>query len=244
MVAVNKITHLRQTPYVVITPARDEEQHIAETIKSVVYQSVRPAEWVIVDDGSTDGTGDIIDCFATQHSWITSLHRSNRGMRENNIGAIEAFCDGYRALKCADWEFLANLDADLSLGSHYFERCLDEFRKGSGVGDRWRNAPPGRKRSCKNGNLPLFSCSRRHKIYRRACWDAMGGLRVSPGWDTIDELKANMLGWRTRSFPNVKALHRRPTGAADGAWRDAVKNGQAEYFSGYHPPPLSCSSSA
>ena len=235
MVAVNKITHPNQTRYVVITPARDEEQHIAETIKSVVHQSVRPAEWVIVDDGSTDGTGEIIDCFATQHSWITALHRSNRGMRENNIGAIEAFCDGYRALKCADWEFLANLDADLTLGSDYFERCLDEFRKDPELGIGGGMLYQVESGVVKTETCPLFHVRGATKIYRRACWDAMGGLRVSPGWDTIDELKANMLGWRTRSFPNVKALHCRPTGAADGAWRDAVKNGQAEYFSGYHP---------
>jgi glycosyltransferase involved in cell wall biosynthesis len=219
----------------VITPARDEAQHIPETITSVIHQSVRPVEWVIVDDGSTDGTGEIIDRFAAQHSWITALHRPNRGVRENNIGAIEAFFDGYRALKFADWEFLVNLDGDLSLGTDYFERCLDEFRKdpelGIGGGLLYHvESGVARTETC-----PLFHVRGATKIYRRACWDAMDGLRMGPGWDTIDELKANMLGWRTRNFPNVKALHRRPTGAADGAWCDAVKNGQAEYFSGYHP---------
>jgi biofilm PGA synthesis N-glycosyltransferase PgaC len=224
-----------QTCYVVITPARDEAQHIAETITSVVYQTARPVEWVIVDDGSTDGTGEIIDRFAAQHSWITALHRPNRGVRENNIGAIEAFFDGYRALKLADWEFLVNLDGDLSLGTDYFERCFAEFRKDPELGIGGGLLYHLESGVVRTETCPLFHVRGATKIYRRACWDAIGGLRMGPGWDTIDEIKANMLGWRTRNFPNVKAQHLRPTGAADGAWRDAVKNGQAEYFSGYHP---------
>ena len=217
-----------------ITPARDEAQHIAEIITSVAQQTARPAEWVIVDDGSTDGTGEIIDRFAAHHSWITALHRPNRGMRENNVGAIEAFFDGYRVLKFADWEFLVNLDADLSLGNDYFERCLHEFRKDPelGIGGGMLYHLEGGVLIPETG--PLFHVRGATKIYRRACWDAMGGLTMGPGWDTIDEIKANMLGWQTRNFPNVKALHRRPTGAAEGSWRDAVKNGRAEYFSGYH----------
>lgn len=224
-----------QVRYVVITPARDEARHIAETIMSVVHQAARPVEWVIVDDGSTDGTGEIIDRFVAQHSWITAVHRPNRGARENNIGAIEAFCDGYRALKSSDWDFLVNLDADLSMATDYFDRCLDEFRKDPALG-----IGGGLLYHLENGVVrmetgPLFHVRGATKIYRRACWEAMGGLRLGPGWDTIDELKANMLGWQTRYFPNVKAQHLRPTGAAEGAWRDTVKNGQAEYFSGYHP---------
>jgi len=221
--------------YVMITPVRDEAQYIADTILSVVHQTIRPLQWMIVNDGSTDGTGEIIERFAAQHSWITPLHRTNRGVRENNIGAIEAFVDGYRFLQTADWEFLINLDGDLGLEPDYFEKCFEEFRKdpklGIGGGMLY-NLENGivRRETC-----PLFHVRGATKIYSRACWDAMGGLRAGPGWDTIDEFKANMLGWRTRSFPNVEALHRRPTGAAEGVWRDAVKNGRAEYFSGYHP---------
>jgi hypothetical protein len=73
------------------------------------------------------------------------------------------------------------------------------------------------------------------KIYRRTFWDQLGGLYPVAGWDTIDELKANMLGWTTRSFRDIQILHRRPTGSADGAWKNWFKNGRANYITGYHP---------
>jgi hypothetical protein len=166
---------------------------------------------------------------------LTALHRPNRGTRENNIGAIEAFLTDDRALKFWDWEFLANLDGDLGLGADYFEDVSMSFamiRSWASVAGCSYHVESG---VVKTETYPLFHVRSATKIYRRAGWDAMDGLRMGPGWGTIDEIKANMLGWRTRNFPNVKALHRRPTGAEDGAWRDAVKNGQAEYFSSYHP---------
>lgn len=229
------MSEANRTRYVMITPARDEAKHIAETIRSVVRQTIRPVEWVIVDDGSTDGTSEIVDRFAPQFSWITVVHRPNRGARENNVGAIEAFFDGYRALKSQDWEFLVNLDADLSLPADYFEKCLDEFYRDPELGIGGGMLYHVVHGVVKEETCPLFHVRGATKIYRRACWRAMGGLRMGPGWDTIDEIRANMLGWRTRSFPSIKAQHLRPTGGADGAWRDAVKNAQAEYFSGYHP---------
>jgi len=73
------------------------------------------------------------------------------------------------------------------------------------------------------------------KIYRKDCWDAIGGLLKAPGWDTLDEVKANMMGWKTQSFTDLKLAHYRPTGAADGTWLNYVNNGTANYISGYHP---------
>jgi biofilm PGA synthesis N-glycosyltransferase PgaC len=94
---------------------------------------------------------------------------------------------------------------------------------------------------CKeDGNLKLDKHPMHHvrgaiKLYRRSCWTCIGGLIRSTGWDTVDELHANMLGWRTRSFPDLRVIQNRPTGAVAGAWRDNVKNGRADYVSGYHP---------
>ena len=115
------------TRYVIVTPIRDEEKLIEATIASVQAQTVQPAEWVIVDDGSTDRTGEIVDRYASQLPWIRVIHRVNRGFRKSGGGVMEAFYDGYQALQCGDWDFIVKLDGDLSLPRDYFERCFEHF---------------------------------------------------------------------------------------------------------------------
>lgn len=229
------MTDAKRTRYVVITPARDEAQHIAETITSVVEQTIRPVQWVIVDDGSTDGTGQIIDEAAEQHDWIDALHATNRGFRQPGTGVMASFYNGYEHIRSSDWEFVVKLDGDVGMPPDYFERCFEEFRTdpklGIGGGVMYY-IEHGMERT---ETHPSFHVRGPTKIYRRACWDAIGGLMKAPGWDTADELKANMLGWHTRSFPHIRLLHRRATGAAEGGWRDSVKNGRADYICGYHP---------
>jgi biofilm PGA synthesis N-glycosyltransferase PgaC len=221
--------------YVIITPARDEERNLEDTIRAILRQTVRPAQWIIVDDGSRDRTGEIIDSYAANYSWITALHRSNRGFRQSGGGVIDAFYSGYELLAATDWEFIVKLDADLSFSPDYFQRCFDEFDKdprlGIGGGAIYHDIGG----ALKIEPNPLFHVRGATKIYRRACWDALGGLIRAPGWDTVDELKANMLGWKTGTFLHLQLHHHRLTGAADGAWKDAIKNGRANYITGYHP---------
>jgi hypothetical protein len=87
---------------------------------------------------------------------------------------------------------------------------------------------------------PPFHVRGAVKMYRQPCWQAIGGLRKATGWDTIDELKANMLGWKTYTFPELKLTHYRMAGGADGAWKNWVKNGRGSYFTGYHPLFMLC----
>lgn len=227
---------VKPTRYVILTPVRDEAQHIEATLQSVVQQTLLPREWVIVDDGSTDGTAAILDRYAALHSWIRPLHKPNRGFRDADIGAVQSALDGFQFLEAADWQFLVNLDGDLSFPPAYFEMCFREFDRdeklGIGGGTLYHATPTG---ATETEECPAFHVRGATKIYRRACWEDIGGLPRSPGWDTLDEVKANMLGWRTRSFPGVKVLHRKPTGAAEGTWRDRVKCGRASYVIGYHP---------
>jgi len=223
------------TRYAVITPVRDEEEFVGATIESVSRQTVRPAEWVIVNDGSSDRTGEIIDQYAAQFPWIRAVHRSNRGFRKSGGGVVEAFYDGYKALRSDDWDFIVKLDGDLTFSADYFEKCFAYFHRepqlGIGGGEIYHDLA---------GNMTLETNPKFHvrgatKIYRKACWEAIGGLWVAPGWDTIDEVKANMLGWVTRSFPDLPLHHHRLTGTADGLLRDRIKHGVACYVSGYHP---------
>jgi poly-beta-1,6-N-acetyl-D-glucosamine synthase len=223
--------------YVVISPVRNEAAYLPETIRCMAAQSVRPKQWVVVDDGSTDGTGRIIETAAAQYPWIRIVYRTDRGFRQAGGGVIEAFYDGFGHIAELSWEFLVKFDGDLSFSSDYFERCLERFDSNPKLG-------VGGGTICNqvNGALepeskidPAFHVRGATKIYRRACWEAIGGLLRQPGWDTLDEVKANMLGWITSTFPDVKLLHNRPAGRAYGTWSNWVKNGLANYIAGYHP---------
>jgi biofilm PGA synthesis N-glycosyltransferase PgaC len=221
--------------YVVVTPVRDEELHLLRAIESMARQTIRPLQWVIVNDGSKDGTAKIIDDAARQYPWIRPVHRADRGYRKWGAGIIEAFYDGYHALDFSDWEFMSKLDGDLSFEPDYFERAFAKFRDNSALG-----IGGGVLYHEENGRMVLENHPKFHvrggvKIYRRACWEAIGGLWVGPGSDTVDEVKANMLGWTTSSFFDIHMTHHRFTGASWGKWGGLVKDGKIDYVSGYHP---------
>ncbi len=105
--------------YVVVTPVRNEEMYLPRIAESMVAQTVRPAEWIIVNDGSSDNTGNIASDYASEHPWIRRVDRKDRGYRKPGGGIIEAFYAGYEALACRDWEFMAKLDGDLSSSYEY-----------------------------------------------------------------------------------------------------------------------------
>jgi len=223
------------TKYVVISPVRDEEAYIRFTVDCMAHQTIVPKEWVLINDGSSDKTGDILDEYARRYPWIRVVHRANRGFRKAGGGVVEAFNAGYNALEFRDWDFLVKLDGDLSFEPDYFEKCFQNFEKeprlgvGGGVICYITNGVKEFEPS------PAFHVRGATKIYKRACWDAIGGFWPAPGWDTMDEVKANMLGWTTRSFLDLHIVHFRRTGTADGQWAGLVKNGRANYICGYHP---------
>jgi glycosyltransferase involved in cell wall biosynthesis len=221
--------------YVVVTPVRDEEKYIEQTVKSMISQTIVPVEWIIVDDGSKDRTGSIIDGYAREFDWIRAVHRGDRGFRQAGGGVMDAFYEGYGKIRTSEWEFVVKLDGDLLFRNTYFQDCFREFninpKLGIGGGTIYNNL---------GGRYEIEECPRFHvrgatKIYRRECWIAIGDLIRAPGWDTLDELKANMLGWETRSFREIPLYQERVTGGAEGQWKNSVKNGVANYVSAYHP---------
>lgn len=225
----------RNIRYIIITPAKDEEKYIEQTIKSVASQTIKPLEWVIVNDGSTDNTGLILKDFAKRYPWINVVDRENKGTRKAGGRDIDVFYYGYKAMRSGDADFIIKMDADLSFDNDYFGRCFERFRNdarlGIGGGIIYQES---------NGAFvpevgPLFHVRGATKIYRKECWEAIGGPINAPAWDTLDEVKANMLGWKTCSFNDIKLVHLRPTGAAYGAWRNLMKNGRMGYIAGYHP---------
>jgi poly-beta-1,6-N-acetyl-D-glucosamine synthase len=216
--------------YIIVSPVRDEDRYIEDTILSVICQTIRPVEWIIVDDGSTDQTGQIIDHYAAQYQWIRVRHRIDRGQRIPGAGVMEAFYDGYRLLQVADWEFIVKLDGDVGLEPDYFQRCLERCKEDPKLGICGGVMYAVRGSELRLESHPQFHVRGPIKLYRRSCWDAIGGLIKSAGWDTVDEVQANRLGWRTKSFQDLKVIHRRPTGAEQGPWRDGIKMGRAAYI--------------
>jgi glycosyltransferase involved in cell wall biosynthesis len=221
--------------YVVIAPARNEADRIEHTFRSVLAQTIRPAEWIVVNDGSRDQTGVIADEYAREFDWIRVIHRKDRGYRKSGGGIVDAFYDGYLSLETKQWSFVVKLDADLSFSSDYFEKCFAEFtwnpRLGIGGGRIFHMA----KGRLELENGPAFHVRGATKIYRRQCWDQIGGLIHAPGWDTVDEVKARMLGWETMTFSHVQVLHHRFTGQDDGLWGAWIKAGRSDYICAYHP---------
>lgn len=223
------------TNYIIITPVRDEEQHLERTILAVLAQTVRPSQWIIVNDGSRDSTGEIIDRYSILYPWITPCHRVDRGFRKAGAGVVDAFNEGYSLIANPAWDFLVKLDGDLSFAPDYFAQCFAEFARDPRLGIGGGSIYHDLQGVLTLESNPAFHVRGATKIYRRECWLAIGGLMRAAGWDTVDELKANMLGWSTRSFPDIRLLHFRYTGSAEGAWKNSLKDGRANYNAGYHP---------
>jgi poly-beta-1,6-N-acetyl-D-glucosamine synthase len=223
--------------YSIISPVRDEAEYVERTIDSVASQTIRPIQWVIVNDGSTDATGRLVEEAATQHAWIKIVHREDHGGRRAGGGVVEAFYAGLEQLEDQRWDYLAKLDGDVTFDPDYFERCFHEFALAPklGIAGGLICKDAAGMLSAESKGDPAFHVRGATKIYRRECWKELGGLVRSAGWDTIDELKANMLGWSTLTFPDIKIVHHRPAGAAYGAWSNWVKNGRANYVASYHP---------
>lgn len=223
--------------YVVITPVRDEAQYVEKTVASVIRQSVLPSQWVIVDDGSTDGTSEILDAHVAQNNWIKVIHRGNRGYRAAGGGVVEAFYAGYSGLTDPNWDFIVKLDGDLSFAPDYFEQCFKMFAADEklGIGGGTVCKVDNDQLKVDSVGDPPFHVRGATKIYRRECWNMISPLVRAPGWDTIDEVKANLHGWNTRTFSELRLIQHKPTGNADGNWRNWFKNGRANYVTGYHP---------
>ena len=223
--------------YVIVSPVRNEAKFLPLTLDSLARQTIRPFRWVIVNDGSADETGRIADEAARQHDWIRVVHRADRGFRQAGGGVIDAFYSGYPLVEKEAWDFIVKLDGDVSFENDYFEKCFGQFAAASRLG-----IGGGLICNLRDGELveeskvdPSFHVRGATKIYRAACWKEIGGLLKAPGWDTLDEVKANMLEWKTRTFREIKTVHHRPAGGAYGTWPNFVKNGLANYIAGYHP---------
>lgn len=216
-----------------ITPVRDERGYIEAMLESISNQDVPPVKWIIVDDGSTDGTQDVVNDYVQKYSFIHLLQLPPR--QERRPGGESAISHALAFLNLAEYDFIARFDADLIFERDYIARMLHEFSLDSTLGIAGGGLYIQRETSQQLENVPGYHVRGALKMYRRECFVQIGGLTDRIGWDTIDEVSAWMKGWKTRSFFQYRVIHRRPTGEGLKASRIWWERGKAEYFTWSHP---------
>jgi glycosyltransferase involved in cell wall biosynthesis len=219
------------TRLVTITPARDEEKLLPGLIASMTAQTRVPQRWIVIDDGSVDATGAILDAAARQYPWIEPHHLPRD--RERAEGGESVIMSFLPQSEWSQWDYLLRLDADLSFGSDFINLLLAEFERDErlGIAGALLLEPAGT--SWRAIEVPAFHTRGAAKMYSADCFATIGGLEAGLGWDTIDELHAMMRGYRTRHFPHIRAYHHRPQGTAASRWRARLAAGRAAYRSGY-----------
>jgi biofilm PGA synthesis N-glycosyltransferase PgaC len=222
--------------YVLITPARNESDFIELTLKSVVAQTVPPVKWVIVNDGSTDGTGDIVNKYAAAHPWIELVQMPER--RERHFaGKAHAVSAGCKTAIELHYDIIGNLDADVSFEPDYFEFLMNRFAENPKLGVAGT--------AFREGNLSydydfvgIEHVSGMCQMFRRECFEAIGGYPPikSGGIDLIAVLSARVKGWETRTFLEKSFMHHRTQG---GALHTGIRGrwymGRKDYLLGNHP---------
>ena len=228
-----------QPSILIVTPAKDEAEYIQTTIDAMVAQTVRPTRWIIVDDRSTDGMGEIADAAAAAHDWISVIHRQGDAVRRVGPGVIHAFYEGLESVDHTEFDFVCKLDADLDIPPAYFEDILAKFAAEPRLGTLSGkcHVPVG------DGELVLERTGDEFshgvaKMFRRECFDQIGGFVREVMWDGIDCHRCRMLGWEARSDDdeNLRLVHLRLMGSSfRSVYHGRLRWGRGQYFMGTHP---------
>lgn len=231
--------------YILITPAKNEEKHLPKVAEAVIGQTVPPLLWVIVDDGSTDDTPQVIKNLESRFDWIRSIqlpphprditfHYSY--VCKNGFDYAIELCKANNI----QYNFIGLLDADTVLETPYFERIITEFNKNGQLGiasGHITDMPDGEvcwtdiKNTEPDRPLPRGS----GRLWRKECFFETGGYPVEPSPDSISNVKANLRGWEIRQFGHIRAIQLRDTSGAQGLWNGYRINGSVAYYLNKHP---------
>lgn len=206
-----------------------------QTLDTVVAQSIRPALWVIVDDGSSDATPQILAEYAARHDWIRVVTRKDRGKRSVGPGVIEAFYAGYETIDPDDFDYLCKLDLDLRLPPRYFEELMLRMEANPRIatcsGKAYIETAQGLENE-RHGDETSIGAS---KFYRVSQFKALGGFVREVMWDGIDCHRCRMRGWIACSWddPELRFVHLRPMGSSQqGILVGRMRHGYGQYFMG------------
>jgi len=224
--------------YVLITAAHNEAAYIEGTIQSVLDQTILPEKWIIVSDGSTDDTDQIINAYADKQDFIVYTRRVKESKEANFASKVFAIRHAYEHLAGQEYDFIGNLDADITLEDTYYEKLLEECRKNQKLGivggllyeesnDKFMPRPLSEMRYIPGA----------FQLFRRACYEQVGGYIPSKwgGEDTIAVVTARMKGWETKSIPGIQGHHHKKSEVSRGHSREWFRNGVMFHALGSHP---------
>jgi glycosyltransferase involved in cell wall biosynthesis len=237
--------------YCLITPCRDEARYARRTLDSVVRQTVVPATWIIVDDGSRDETPQILAEYARRFPFVRLVRRPDRGDRKLGGGVIDAFYTGYETIDPSQYEYICKLDLDLDLPPRYFELLIGRMEADPRIGtcsgkpyfpegglDRPVNLPLRETRGFVSEKMGDENSVGMVKFYRTRCFQQVGGFTRELMWDGIDGHRCRQLGWRAVSWdePELRFIHLRPMGTSHRSWwTGRQRHGFGQYFMGTSP---------
>jgi poly-beta-1,6-N-acetyl-D-glucosamine synthase len=225
--------------YALMTAARNEAAFIPLTIDAVLSQSIEPRKWVIVSDGSTDGTDDILIDLARSCRFVSFVRKESGASDACGFGSkVAALGLAYDALRSEPFEYVGNLDADISFDDHYYENILTEMeadtRLGIAGGFVHQLEATGFRNRTTNS---VDSIAGAIQLFRRTCFEEIGGyvpLQLG-GEDWVAEVSARMRGWRACAFPQYVVRHHKSGHRARGAAREIFRQGRMDYMVGSHP---------
>ena len=231
--------------YAIITPCRDEADYARITLESITRQTVPPALWVIVDDGSTDETPKILEEYASKFPYIRIIRRTDRGRRSVGPGVIDAFYAGYETINPDEFDYVCKLDLDLDIPTRYFETLMERMEENPRIGT-CSGKPYFRSA---DGSLISEACGDEMsvgmiKFYRTECFRQIGGFVRQVMWDGIDCHRCRMLGWIACSWdePEIRFIHLRAMGSSHkGILTGRARHGFGQYFMGTSLPYMTAS---
>ena len=229
--------NMKKKKLLIISPCRNEAEFMHYTLDSMAAQTVKPDLWVIVDDGSTDKTPQILTDYACKHDFIKVIHLKNRGHRSVGPGVIEAFYAGYNSVDADAFDYICKLDLDLDLPHRYFEILIERIENNPRIGTCSGKPYFVDK---KNDKLVSEKCGDENsvgmtKLYRKRCFDQIGGFVPQVMWDAIDGHRCRMLGWIAVSWddPILRFIHLRPMGSSQqNMLAGRMRHGFGQYFMG------------